>query len=50
MVALFLSAAVTQAIVAEAGAKRISLSDYQSFVKKLVAEGNSALRRDGFAS
>ena len=33
MVALFLWAAVTQAIAAEAGAKRINLSDYQSFVK-----------------
>ena len=33
MVAFFLSATVTQAIAAEAGAKRIHLSDYQSFVK-----------------
>ena len=33
MVAFFLSAVVTQAIAAEAGAKRIHLSDYQSFVK-----------------
>ena len=33
MVAFFLSASVTQAIAAEAGAKRIHLSDYQSFVK-----------------
>ena len=33
MVAFFLSASVTQAIAAEAGAKRIDLSDYQSFVK-----------------
>jgi hypothetical protein len=33
MVAFFLSATVAQAIAAEAGAKRIHLSDYQSFVR-----------------
>ena len=33
MVAFFLSATVAQAIAAEAGAKRIHLSNYQSFVK-----------------
>ena len=50
MVAFFLSATVTQAIAAEAGAKRIHLSDYQSFVKNWSPEEMSALRRDGFSS